>query len=333
MRGKTSNLPHQGKALKALTNLLNNHLKNLDCPEALTHQIEALLDICSVNKVLLDIQEPIELTEDHEADLLNVESKILRFLLHPYEKLPAEKNVKLNAKLNNSVEGSQDVLQKCLSVIRRYHYLRDNVCSNLPAFFGNQQLFSTLLNTFLQQDALTWGVTQGYSYEKEFFLICKHFLDNPDNICRFYCELFLYQQKHRPNAEGSPRLNPIRVKEQKFSKLIEYLKYVKQTHCEHMAKLHVLNTNNPTIFGLLHRLKQSSLQTPIGTALEKIEIKAKTADCELTPANKLTTEECQGILKQCYQLELEIALLTFKLPLADQQSTSDILQAEPPGFL
>jgi len=126
MRGKNSNLPHQGAALLALTNLLTKTISRLQQPHGLvdktlddpiffkkylfsddteldtqegkealtcafithTKKLDALLNICSLNKILLSTQAPFVPLYDYEDNLLKAESDILKHLLNPYDELP-----------------------------------------------------------------------------------------------------------------------------------------------------------------------------------------------------------------------------------------------------
>ena len=161
-------------------------------------------------------------------------------------------------------------------------------------------------------------------HTEDFLFLCTCLLEKPKELVSFYAKLTSYQNNCKPKAQGSPRTDIIKIKENNFCALNDFINYVQQTYTQHMAKLHILKPKNLTICGLLSGLtrqlqqlfytqENKSVEESLAKKINALGERAKKNKCYLSYSHKLTTEVAQTILRDCYKFELQLGYMKYHL--------------------
>lgn len=342
MKAKNNKLAQQGSTLQALANLLQKTMRNLVSVEgpvckalseelfekflkddeselsaenaqdilarAFIHHKQKLTQLqkkCSLDGALYELKSAFLPSEDIEPLLMEIERDILVFLSKPYDGLLGVDS----RYLNDVVENSRTQLTMCFGMLRQYHFLRDSHCEGISRFLKLNTPFSTAFNNRKNKQKNT------EAYIDQFFEICDRFIEHPENIASFFCDLLTYQQEHNPNADGSPRLYPASVKEKYFFELTKFINLTKEKYIQHAMTLKNLMPKRVTLCGriatLNHKLeplKSSEKKDDLKERLREISVQAKKNKYYLyNPAVKV--EELELLFKKYISLEFKIEVL------------------------
>ncbi len=295
-------------------------------------KLDAILLKSSLNKLLLGLSNPnLKLSTDHSQDLLEVEALVVRFLQNPYEGLSRLSH----QPLLDIVAKSEQALKKCLSLLRCHSFFADKICAPLLAFFGKKEPTVKILYSMCMdftENEKTWNGQELQNYEKQFLTLCSAFLFKHHNLEKFYTELCLYHQEHKPPEQLSSFSSRNKAaKIVHYHALSEFVQHIEQSYCSHLSKLHSMDASNHSFFAF-----KCSLEAEVDESspqIEKIRKLFEKVDKErrLISPTQLTTAEDITLLKKFYRLQLKLCQAKHEATFAPSKNGTS--SAVAPEFL
>lgn len=288
----------------------------------LFQRLDALLEVCSLNKLLVGLSNPhLKLTTDHTQDLLNFEVKVQQFLRNPYQDLS-----NLNHQvLLEIIAKSERAVKSCLGALHSYTFFPDSICKGLLDYFGKteptENILYSMCGSFSKDQKLYYkkGIPE---HEKEFYEFCSAFLFEHQSLEKFYTDLTKYHLKHKP-PQKLPSLSSAKKppKISQYHRLSEFVLHFEQCYCSHLAKLHVLDQSNFSFFAF-----KCSLESDSNNTTEFADMITKLYDDvpkarRLSAPTELNTTSDGKLLIAFYDLKLKIIQAQTKL--TSEQSVLD----------